>query len=191
MATAPTAVHSKAAIEHAKAAALTTLAAAYSPQPIPDSGGLVLCPEMRLWRATEILAATDAADKKYTGIALAVGQLATQTQALHEKAKAAATEYRRLCAAANLTPEDTTCPPCDCDGHKMLSAMEDTRRAALWLLWPLEQNQERYPALAALWKAGKREYLGEKIDSLANAQVTYVDACARLGTPPQWEWVLR
>lgn len=59
------------------------------------------------------------------------------------------------------------------------------------LLWPLEQNQERYPALAALWKAGKREYLGEKIDSLANAQVAYADACARLGTPPQWEWILR
>jgi len=186
-----TAVHSPAAIARAKSAALTALAAANDPKPVPDSGGLVLCPEMRLWRATEILAATNPTDPKYTAITLAVGQLATQTNALHESAQNAVAEYQRLCQAANQPPDSLTRPACECDGHKMWTAMEDTRRAALWLLWPMEQTQERYPALAVLWKAGKREYLGEKIGHLADAQVAYTDACARLGTQPQWGWVLK
>ncbi len=146
---------------------------------------------MRLWRATEILAATDTSDARYPVIAIAVGKLADQAQVLDTRGKAAIAEYVRLCQAAGQPPDTLPQPACQCDGHKLWTALEETRRTALWLLWPEPENNETYPALAVLYKAQKTEYLDKQLRNLADAQIAYTDACTRLGVAPQWGWVLR
>lgn len=185
-------------------AALALMAAAYTPQPVPQPDGttLALCWNGRIARAYERLAAARIArDAKIVGaVQEAIRPLEQKAEAAFKAAEDAASAWAAAAAAAGVVvqPNEVYPPPCACAGCRTQRAYHDHNEArgaysdALYaLLAPT--SHETPPLLAILAKAedeAQRDRLWAYLKRIRDAGDAYIAACKAADTRPNWRAAL-
>ena len=192
-------------LDHARTAAVTALAAAYSPQPVkqPDGTTLQLCWSGRIARAYDKLAiariARDTAAVK--AIEGGIAMLTAKYTEAQKAAEDAAAQWAALAAAGGVTVDPMSVYPatCTCDGCQAAAAWHDHNEArgrysdALYnLLAPNSSDRPPlYELLEAFGKTEKdRDRFWAAMKTIYDTAGAYAAACKAAGVQPNWRAAL-
>lgn len=199
-------------LDHARAAAVTALAAAYTPHAVEQPGGappLHLCWSGRIARAYDRLAAAredakrrgDKDDATVKAIQKSIDALTAKYTEAQKAAEDAAAQWAALAAAGGVTVDPMSVYPatCTCDGCQAAAAWHDHNEArgrysdALYnLLAPNSSDRPPlYELLEAFGKTEKdRDRFWAAMKTIYDTAGAYAAACKAAGVQPNWRAAL-
>ena len=199
-------------IDQARAAAVTALAAAYTPHAVEQPGGappLHLCWSGRIARAYDRLAAAradakrrgDKDDATVKAIQKSIDMLTAKYAEAQKRAEDAAAHWAALAAAGGVTVDPMSVYPatCTCDGCQAAAAWHDHNAArgkysdALYtLLAP--NSSDRPPLYALLEDFGKSKQDADRfwaaMKTIYDSAKAYDAACKAAGVQANWRAAL-